>query len=67
MFSKPHVTKITEEDIFEELDRSKFTEKYRTIYDACRIINVKLEESIGIPKLLINKNSLVWSREEIIS
>ena len=67
VFSKPPGTKITEEDIFEELDRSKSTEKYRTIYDACRIINMKVEESIGIPKLLINKKSLVWIREGIIS
>jgi hypothetical protein len=67
VFNNPIGTKITAEDIFEVLDRNKFMEKDRTIYDTCRSINKKVEESIGIKKLLINRSSLVWIREEFIN
>lgn len=64
VFEQPLGTKIPEEDVFEVLDRAKLEEGSRTIYDAVLRINNKVEKSIGLKKLLINRRSVIWIRED---
>ncbi|HHX67079.1 MAG TPA: tetratricopeptide repeat protein, partial [Gallicola sp.] len=64
IFEKPLRAKIPEEEILEVLDRAKLEEKKRTIYDTCIRINRKVEKSIGLQKILINRGSMVWIRED---
>ncbi len=66
IFSKPLGTKISEEEIFEVLDRAKLVERSRTIYDTCLRINKKVESSIGLKKILINRGAMIWIRDEFI-
>ncbi len=66
IFSKPLGTKIPEEEIFEVLDRAKLEERSRTIYDTCLRINKKVESSLGLKKILINRGAMIWIRDEFI-
>lgn len=66
IFSKPLGTKISEEEIFEVLDRAKLVERSRTIYDTCLRINKKVESSLGLKKILINRGAMIWIRDEFI-
>lgn len=66
IFSKPLGAKIPEEEIFEVLDRAKLEERSRTIYDTCRRINKKVESSLGLKKILINRGAMIWIRDEFI-
>jgi tetratricopeptide (TPR) repeat protein len=66
IFEKSLGSKTQEEEILEVLDRAKLEEKRRTIYDTCIRVNKKVEESLGLKKILINKASMVWVRDEFI-
>jgi len=64
VFEQPLGFKILEEDVSEALDRAILKERNRTIYDTVIRINKKVEKDIGLKKLLINKNSRIWVRED---
>ena len=66
VFENPLGTKIPEENIYDLLDSVKLEERKRTIYDTCLRINKKAEIKLGIKKILINRASMLWVRDELI-
>ncbi len=68
IFEKPFGTKVREDIILEEIDRSKSRSEYpRTIYDAHLLINKKVNKFLGITKLLEYGSARVWIREELFN
>jgi len=65
IFSKQIGEKIPEDDILEEFDSEK--ERKRTIYDACRALNKKIEENFGLKNLFIKKAALVYLNDKYFS
>lgn len=66
LFEKPFGEKIQENEIIRSVDMEKYQEEApRSVYDATRRLNKKIEEKFNIKELIRYKESNVWIRKEV--